>query len=70
MTKEELESGIEWAWRETYKLSSILKRLAPFRNSPFIAFLVNSGYKGYADKFARFTKEVMTDNSDIPQVKK
>jgi radical SAM superfamily enzyme YgiQ (UPF0313 family) len=70
MTKEELEGGIEWAWRETYKFSSILKRLAPFQNSPFLAFLVNSGYKGYADKFARFGREVMTDNSDIPQVKK
>ncbi|HWQ89634.1 MAG TPA: radical SAM protein [Desulfitobacteriaceae bacterium] len=69
MTKEELEDGIEWAWRETYKFSSILKRLAPFKNSPFLAFLVNSGYKGYADKFARFSRAVMTDNSDIPQVK-
>lgn len=70
MTKEELEGGIEWAWRETYKFSSILKRLTPFKNSPFLAFLVNSGYKGYADKFTRFGREVMTDNSDIPQVKK
>jgi radical SAM superfamily enzyme YgiQ (UPF0313 family) len=66
MTKEELETGIEWAWRETYKFSSILKRLAPFRYSPLIAFLVNSGYRGYADKFAQFTRDVMTDNSDIP----
>jgi radical SAM superfamily enzyme YgiQ (UPF0313 family) len=68
MSKAELEYGIEWAWRETYKFSSIFKRLAPFQNSPLLAFLVNSGYKGYADKFARFTREVMTDNSDIPQL--
>ncbi|HEY5576355.1 MAG TPA: radical SAM protein [Clostridiaceae bacterium] len=70
MTKKELESGIEWAWRETYKFSSILKRLAPFNNSPSIAFLVNSGYRGYAEKFSKFTREVMTDNSDIPGVKR
>jgi radical SAM superfamily enzyme YgiQ (UPF0313 family) len=68
MTKEELENGIEWAWRETYKLSSIFKRLAPFNNSPLLSFIVNCGYKGYADKFIRFTRDVMTDNSDIPTV--
>jgi radical SAM superfamily enzyme YgiQ (UPF0313 family) len=70
MTKKDLEVGIEWAWKETYKFSSIFKRLAPFKNNPFIAFLVNTGYKGYADKFTKFTREVMVDNSDIPQVKR
>ena len=70
MTKKELESGIEWAWRETYKFRSILKRLAPFNNSPSIAFLVNFGYRGYAEKFSKFTRVVMTDNSDIPGVKR
>lgn len=68
MTKDELEVGIEWAWRETYTFSSILKRLAPFKTSPILAFLVNSGYRGYAGKFATFTRDVMIDNSDIPQV--
>lgn len=70
MSKEELENGIEWAWRETYKYSSIARRLAPFRTIPAIAFLVNLGYRGYAEKFSRFTREVMTDNSDIPEVVK
>ncbi|OPZ85115.1 MAG: (Dimethylallyl)adenosine tRNA methylthiotransferase MiaB [Firmicutes bacterium ADurb.Bin419] len=69
MTKEELEDGIEWAWRETYKLNSIFKRLAPFNNSPVLALMVNWGYRGYANKFKKFTREVMTDNSDIPGVK-
>lgn len=67
MTKEELEAGIEWAWRETYSFSSIYKRLAPFKNSPYISLLVNVfGYRGYANKFMKFTREIMTDNSDIP----
>jgi hypothetical protein len=70
MTRDELEGGIEWAWRETYTFSSILKRLAPFKTSPILALLVNLGYRGYAGKFAAFTRDVMTDNSDIPQVKK
>jgi hypothetical protein len=69
MAKQELEDGIEWAWRETYKYSSIFKRLAPFKNSPMISIMVNVlGYRGYANKFKRFTRDIMTDNSDIPGV--
>ncbi|MBO5238684.1 MAG: radical SAM protein [Lachnospiraceae bacterium] len=66
MTKEQLEAGTERAWRDTYSTSSILKRLAPFNHSPWLAFPVNMGYKGYADKWHKFTREVMCDNSDIP----
>jgi radical SAM superfamily enzyme YgiQ (UPF0313 family) len=66
MTKEELEEGFEWAWRETYKFSSIYKRLGLNNTSPFLALPVNLGYRGYAKKFSVFTREVMTDNSDIP----
>lgn len=66
MTKEELEHGIAWAWRQTYRTANILRRLAPFSHSPWLSFPVNLGYKGYADKYERFTREVMCDNSDIP----
>ncbi len=66
MTKEQLEEGTERAWRETYSTSSIMKRLAPFNHSPWLAFPLNMGYKGYADKWHKFTREVMCDNSDIP----
>lgn len=68
MTKEELENGLEWAWRETYKYSSIYKRLGILNPKPIIAYMVNMGYRNYANKLAYFTREVMTDNSDIPQV--
>ena len=27
---------------------------------------LNLGYKGYADKWHKFTRDVMCDNSDIP----
>jgi len=71
MTKDQLEEGITWAWRETYRFSSVFKRLAPFKNIPFISLLLNlGGYKGYADKFSVFSREVMTDNSDIPKVER
>ncbi|MBP9022795.1 MAG: radical SAM protein [Spirochaetes bacterium] len=66
MTKEELEYGLEWAWRETYKYSSIYKRLGILNPKPLVAYMVNMGYRNYANKLAYFTREVMIDNSDIP----
>lgn len=66
MTKEQLEEGTDRAWRATYSTSGILKRLAPFSHSPWLSFPLNMGYKGYADKWHKFTREVMCDNSDIP----
>ncbi len=68
MTPEQLEEGTEWAWRETYKVSNILKRLSPFSSSPWISLPLNWGYRNYANKFAAFTRDVMTDNSDIPVI--
>lgn len=66
MTVEELEQGITWAWEETYSIRSIYQRLKPFRHAPWLSIPLNYGYKGYADKYHQYTREVMTDNSDIP----
>lgn len=66
MTKEQLEAGTDHAWRATYSTGNIMKRLAPFAHSPWLSIPLNMGYKGYADKWHKFTKEVMCDNSDIP----
>lgn len=68
MTASQLEAGTEWAWRETYRYSSILRRLAPFTRNARLSVPVNIGYRGYADKFRRFTRSVMCDNSDIPKI--
>jgi radical SAM superfamily enzyme YgiQ (UPF0313 family) len=65
MTPEQLEEGTAWAWEETYKLSSIARRLAPFIRDAWLSLPLNFGYRGYADKFRKFTKEIMCDNSDI-----
>lgn len=66
MTKEQLEEGTDRAWRMTYTTAGIFKRLAPFRHSPWLSIPLNMGYKGYADKWHKFTRDVMCDNSDIP----
>lgn len=65
MSPEQLEEGITWAWNETYKALNIAKRLATPGMAHGLAAVVNFAYKGYAKKFKAFTKEVMTDNSDI-----
>lgn len=66
MTAEQLMEGTDRAWRSTYSTGNIMKRLAPFTNSPWLSVPLNLGYKGYADKWHKFTREVMCDNSDIP----
>ena len=68
MTVEELEKGTAWAWRETYSMKNIFKRLAPFTHSPWISLPLNIAYRKYADKYEHFTREVMCDNSDIPLI--
>jgi len=68
MSKEELEAGITWAWKETYSLPNIASRLFHKQNSLWLSLPVNLGYKGYAAKYEKFTREVMCDNSDIPAV--
>lgn len=54
MTVEELYDGHTFAWKNTYKYSSILKRLNKADNLGFMSWVVNTGYRYYAyhlDKF-------------------
>lgn len=66
MTSQELEEGLAWAWQQTYKFSSIFQRIASLDPMLSLKIPVNLGYRYYAQKLRGFTKEVMTDNSDIP----
>lgn len=66
MSAKELQEGTIYAWRETYKFSSILKRITRFSIIAPILLSTNLGYRHYADKLETFTYEKMTDNSDIP----
>ena len=70
MTKEELEAGIAWAWKETYSWKNIFKRLdlTKFRTMKGLYMLVNIGYRKYAKEFDIFGAEIMADNTDIPDV--
>ncbi len=70
MTKQELENGIAWAWKETYKWKNIFKRLdlTKIKTIKSIYMLVNIGYRKYAKEFQIFGADIMSDNSDIPDV--
>jgi len=72
MTKEELEEGIAWAWKEVYSIKNIFKRLdlSKKKTKKSIYMLVNVGYRKYAKGFKIFDSNVMSDNSDIPTVEK
>ena len=71
MTKDELEKGIEWAWKEAYSWRSIFKRLdwTKWKTIKIIYFLLNIGYRKYAKHFQVYDIRVMADNSDIPDGK-
>lgn len=70
MTKEELESGIAWAWKEVYSWKNILKRLDLTKPKTLksVYMLLNIGYRKYAKGFEIYGSDVMSDNSDIPDV--
>lgn len=68
MTKEELEAGIAWAWKEVYSWKNIFRRLdlTKWRTVKSIYMLVNIGYRKYAKEFEIFGADIMSDNTDIP----
>lgn len=72
MTAKELEEGLAWAWKQTYSWKSIFKRLdlTKIRTLKSLYMLVNIGYRKYAKEFEIFGADVMSDNSDIPEVAK
>lgn len=69
MTKEELETGIAWAWKEVYSIKNIFKRLdlTKIKTIKSIYMLLNIGYRKYAKEFEIFGADIMSDNSDIPK---
>ena len=68
MTKEELEEGIKWAWKQSYSWKSIMKRmdLTKIKTIKTIYMALNIGYRKYAKEYKIYDETVMSDNSDIP----
>lgn len=54
MSVQELQEGTERAWRYTYSLPSIMRRLRASPASPWVAAAANLGYRHYARNLHRF----------------
>ena len=54
MTPAELQRGTEWAWKQTYSLRSIAKRLGRSRLSLPLAIPANLGYRFYAHRLHQY----------------
>lgn len=54
MSPAELLAGTEWAWKQTYRWSSIARRLAGARIQLPLAIAANAGYRFYAYNLSRF----------------
>ncbi len=54
MTPQELARRTEWAWKKTYSLRSITKRLIGSRTQTAVALATNFGYRFYANNLSRF----------------
>ena len=63
MTPEQLQEGLYWAWRETYKLSSIARRIAASRCTPLVSVAANLGYKLYAARLPQFDNRASIESN-------
>jgi hypothetical protein len=53
MSPIELEEGLEFAWRESYSLKSIIKRLSKSRTRLPYMIIGNIGYRFYSKDHAK-----------------
>lgn len=54
MTADELESGLEYAWKECYKVKNIMKRLINARTRLLYMMIANLGYRLYSLDHAKY----------------
>lgn len=54
MTPQELQQGVEWAWKETYSWANIARRLAGSRRMLLKSMAANLGYRFYGYNLDRF----------------
>jgi len=64
MSPDELQEGLIRAWRKSYSLRSIFKRLAGSRCLLPISVPANLGYNHYASRLERYSRTFMTREGD------
>ena len=61
MSSEELQEGLYWSWKNTYKLSSIFNRIYKSRSNFLLSAMANVGYKYYSKKLPEYNKNIVMD---------
>lgn len=59
MSPEDLQQGIFWAWKQSYKFGSIFKRLSHSRCILPYVIPANLAYRFYANNLSSYTQELM-----------
>jgi radical SAM superfamily enzyme YgiQ (UPF0313 family) len=54
MTVKELEDGLEYAWKECYKVKNIIRRLSKARTRFLWMMVANLGYRFYSQEHAKY----------------
>ena len=67
MTPERLQEGLHWAWRQSYRVPSIARRIAGSRAIIPLSLSLNAGYRFYAHKLPTKTGTVYRDKEFIAQ---
>lgn len=65
MTPQELQEGFNWINKEVYNLIPALKRIEFINKFSLLAFVANIGLKNKNSGLDKYTRSIMTDNSDI-----
>lgn len=56
ITPEKLEQGLHWAWKETYKIPSIFRRISGTRSMWYLGLMTNLGYRYYAERLNKYAQ--------------
>lgn len=65
MTPQELQEGFHWISKEAYQISTILKRTEVLNIFSLLVFIANIGLKIKCGNSVKYTRDIITDNSDI-----
>jgi radical SAM superfamily enzyme YgiQ (UPF0313 family) len=65
MTAQELQQGHHWAWKKTYKWTSIIKRLFFARSFTGVILLASYAYRHYALNLPKYDRETMSKDIEI-----
>jgi radical SAM superfamily enzyme YgiQ (UPF0313 family) len=65
MSEQELQDGLNWAWKETYKFRSITKRILGSRCFLEMVPFASLTYRKYGRSVKKFTKTIMEETERI-----